>query len=110
MTALRDRIAAAIKRADEAVYEDGADPFLRFRPASYDDLANAVIAELTTYLPPIFASAIHAYADSEIAAMRYHGASKDAFYALEKLNGEAAQIANYATTHEKWNGRADDDE
>jgi len=42
---LRDRVAAAIKRADEAVYEDedehGADPFLRPRPASYDHLADA---------------------------------------------------------------------
>lgn len=43
---LRDRIAAAIQRADESVYEDGADPFLRVRPASYDDLADAVIAGL----------------------------------------------------------------
>jgi hypothetical protein len=46
MADLRTRIANAIKCADESVYEETADPFAKFRPASYDDLADAVIEAL----------------------------------------------------------------
>lgn len=67
-------------------------------------LADAVIRELTEAIPPIVATAIQGFAQSELAAMSYHGGSKDAFEVMEKMNREALQIAKYATTHEDWNG------
>lgn len=70
---------------------------------SNNELADAVIRELTEYIPPIFATAIQGFAQSELAAMSYHGASKDAFEVMEKMNREALQIAQYATKHEDWN-------
>jgi len=111
MSDLRTRIAKKL----HALYAS-----TDFIDSAWDDLhpmtqekwlrdADAVIRELTVIIPPIVASAIHSYADSELAAMSYHGGSKDAFEAMEKLNTEAANIANYATTHQKWNGKADDE-
>ena len=73
-------------------------------PTHAEHVADAVIRELTEVIPPIVATAIQSYAQSELAAMSYHGGSRDAFEAMEKMNGEAAQIARYATTHEDWNG------
>lgn len=71
-------------------------------------VADTVVDDLTKYLPPIFASAIHAYADSQLAALSHHG-HPEAIWELNRLNQHAANIANYATTHEKWNGNADDE-
>lgn len=85
---LRTRIIAALLSEDDVAL-----------------MADAVIRELTDAIPPIVATAIQGYAQSELAAMSYHGGSKDVFEAMEKLNQEAAQIANYATTHERWNGK-----
>lgn len=96
---LRDRIAAALGNVD--VVLDGWD---YLNDTSKFLLADAVMEVITVHVPPILASAIHAYADSELAGLNYHGGSKDAFEGMEKLNREAAQIANYATTHERWNG------
>jgi len=67
-------------------------------------LAAAIADFLSRYLPPIVASAIHSYAQSEIVAIDYHGGQAGEREAMEKLHREAAQIANYATTHEKWSG------
>jgi predicted transcriptional regulator len=57
MSDLRTRIAAVIKCADESVYEETADPFAKFRPASYDDLADAVIAALDLRIEDRYRSA-----------------------------------------------------
>ena len=92
---LRTRIAAAIAKADQDWCSDNN---------LYEDMADAAIRELTDAIPPIVATAIQGYAQSELAAMSYHGGSRDAFDVMEKMNREALQIANYATTHEKWNG------
>ena len=46
---LRDRIAAAIKACDEG-FQSPPDPFSAIFP-SYDDLADAVIAELDLAIP-----------------------------------------------------------
>ena len=67
------------------------------------DVADAVMEMLTVNIPPIVASAIHGYADSQIVALDYHG-DGSAIDEMRRLNSEAAQIANYATTHERWNG------
>ena len=87
---LRTRIAAAIESV--RIQRDGDAAFM----------ADAVMEVITVHIPPIVASAIHSYADSEITAMSYHGDPSD-LAAMEKLNKEAAQIANYATKHERWN-------
>jgi hypothetical protein len=97
MSDLRTIIAAAIKREDDLRVCKLSDADIRF-------MAAAVADDLTKYLPPIFASAIHAYADSELSAMSYHG-DPSGLPVMKKLNREAAQIANYATTSEKWNGK-----
>lgn len=68
-----------------------------------EHVADAVIRELTIWIPPIFASAIHSWADSELAHISHHGTEGE-YEMLKRLNQEAAQIANYATTHERWNG------
>ena len=92
MTNLRDHIAAAIAGVDD--WRGVTDPAI---------LADAVMELITVHVPPILASAIHAYAESELAAMKYHG-DPSGLAAMRKLNQEAAQIANYATKHERWNG------
>ena len=96
--ALRTRIAAALK--SYGLVDQYGDPL---PDEELFDLADAVIRELTIWIPPIFASAIHAWADSELAAISHHG-SPGEYEMLKRLNQEAAQIANYATTHERWNG------
>jgi hypothetical protein len=69
--------------------------------------ADAVMEMLTLHIPPIVASAIHAYADEQLAALSHHGHA-EAICEMNRLNMHAANIANYATTHEKWNGKAED--
>ncbi len=91
---LRTRIAA--------VFLDWCCKFEDMTDADRSDMADAVMEVITVHIPPIVASAIHSYADSEIMAMSYHGEPSD-LAAMEKLNKEAAQIANYATKHERWN-------
>ena len=93
---LRTRIAAALLREDQLRVCKLSDADIKF-------MADAVIAELTAAIPPIVATAIQGYAQSELAGMSYHGASKDAFEVMEKMNREALQIAQYATKHEDWN-------
>lgn len=98
---LRDRIAAALKAEDESLYIcpfDG-EPTM----ASYDRLADAVIRELTEAIPPIVASAIQGYAQSELVAISHHGEASE-YEAMKRLDREAMRIARYATTHEDWNG------
>ena len=89
---LRGLVAAAISGVDD--WRGVTDPAI---------LADAVMELITVHVPPIFASAIHAYADAELTAMNYHG-NPAGLAAMKKLNREAAQIANYATMHERWNG------
>lgn len=102
---LRDRIAAVL-----TAHPDKSDGTCCGRQdfATQDEwaahVADAVIRELTHAIPPIVATAIQGYAQSELAAMSYHGGSKDAFDLMEKMNREALQIALYATTHKDWNG------
>ena len=88
---LRDRIAAVIRRE------------VPCHPPAADRIADAVMEMLTVHIPPIVASAIHGYADSQIVALDYHG-DGSAIEEMRRLNQEAAQIANYATKHERWNG------
>lgn len=92
MTDLRDRIAAVLYHSFDKLHSENTEV-----------LADAVMELITVHIPPIVASAIHAYADSELMAMKYHG-DPAGLASMEKLNREAAQIANYATTHENWNG------
>ncbi|MFM8798691.1 MAG: hypothetical protein ACKODT_07020 [Fluviibacter sp.] len=89
---LRDRIAAVICGMDA----------LHAKQWSLD-VADAVMEVITVHVPPIVASAIHGYADSQIVALDYHG-DGSAIEEMRRLNNEAAQIANYATTHERWSG------
>lgn len=110
MTDLRDKIAATIychilfRALDQCECGASFDGFCgRALDAYAAHVADAVIRELTIWIPPIFASAIHAWADSELAAISHHG-SPGEYEMLKRLNQEAAQIANYATTHERWNG------
>lgn len=105
---LRTRIAAVLAdalAADDSIvkvqYGAGATSHI---VVDCNPLADAVIRELTDAIPPVVASAIQGWAQSELAAMSYHGGSKDAFDLMERLNREAMQIAQYATTHEDWNG------
>jgi hypothetical protein len=60
-------------------------------------VADAVIAEVTA----AFSSSIKSYAQSEMAALSYHDPCwrETAYEAMEKLNGEADQIARYAMTY-----------
>ena len=67
-----------------------------------DHVAGAVMEMLTIHVPPIVASAIHAYADSELIALRFHKDGTTAVEQVEDLHRNAAQIANYATTHKNW--------
>ena len=99
---LRDRIAAVL---DESLHrQKGIDRPDRFKDwIDNRELADAVLEMLTVHIPPIVASAIHGYADSQIVALDYHG-DGSAIEEMRRLNSEAAQIANYATTHERWNG------
>lgn len=60
-----------------------------------------IVDAMERWLPPLFASAIHGYADSELCGYSYHG-DGSAIYALEKLNKEATQVAAYALTSTKW--------
>jgi hypothetical protein len=93
---LRSRIIAALEAS-----------FDRFGVDDYNLMADAVMELITKHIPPIVASAIHGYADSQIVALDYHG-DGSAIEEMRRLNREAAQIANYATTHEKWTGRPSD--
>lgn len=97
---LRTRIAAVMEAHDVNSDCGCPGPITNW----FDHMADAVIRELTESIPPIVATAIQGFAQSELAAMSYHGASKDAFEVMEKMNREALQIAKYATTHEDWNG------
>lgn len=65
-------------------------------------VAAAVRDVLEIWLPPLFASAIHAYADSELTALPGYGDDPTAADTLERLNNEAASIAAYAFTSNKW--------
>lgn len=94
MSSLRARIAAAIAKADQDWCSDNN---------LHDDMADAVIRELTDAIPPIVASAIQGYAQSGLAALSHHG-DDSAIEELKRMNKEALQIAQYATTHEDWNG------
>jgi hypothetical protein len=71
-------------------------------------IADAIMEIITVHIPPIVASSIHAYADAELAALNYHGGGYTAAEQLEDLQNNAAGIANYATTNQRWNGRADE--
>lgn len=95
MSDLRTRIAAIIDREVDGFWEPLA-------------VADAVIRELNIWIPPIVASAIHSYADSQLAALSHHG-HPEAIWELNRLNNHAASIANYATTHKRWNRTADDE-
>ena len=97
MTDLHSRITAALLREDQLRVCKLSDADIKF-------MADAVIRELTESIPPIVATAIQGFAQSELAAMSYHGGSKDAFEVMEKMNREALQIAKYATTHKDWKG------
>lgn len=66
-------------------------------------VADAVIRELTETIPPIVATAIKGYVQAELAAISHHGEAGE-YEALKRLNREALQIAQYATTHKDWNG------
>lgn len=93
MSDLRDRIAAAIY--NENPYAWTLD--------QCDTAADAVIRELTEAIPPIVASAIQGHAQSGLAALSHHG-DDSAIEELKRMNKEALHIAQYATTHEDWNG------
>ena len=97
MSDLRDRIAAVL--ASVEVVLDGD----HLNQTSAWLLADAVIRELTEAIPPIVASAIQGYAQSGLAALSHHG-DDSAIEELKRMNKEALQIAQYATTHEDWNG------
>ena len=97
MSDLRTRIADALKERYDGRAADWLD-------APWEEVADAVMEVITAHIPPIVASAIHGYADSQIVALDYHGGGS-AIEEMRRLNREAAQIANYATTHEKWNGK-----
>ena len=109
MDQLRDRIAAVLREhvEDQLTNYDaernecgcGNQGLSGYK----DHVADAVLEMLTVHIPPIVASAIHGYADSQIVALDYHG-DGSAIEEMRRLNSEAAQIANYATTHERWNG------
>lgn len=92
MTDLRDRIVAAINGVDD--WRGVTDPTI---------LADAVIRALTEAIPPIVASAIQGYVQSELAAISHHGEASE-YEAMKRLDREAMQIALYATTHKDWNG------
>lgn len=69
-------------------------------------VADAVQDVLELWLPPLFASAIHAYAEGE--ALSLPGCGPDgnedpsAEEVLQRLNNEAASIAQYALTSTNW--------
>ena len=107
---LRTRIAAAVyqhtlfRALDQCECGAAFDGFCgRSLDAWADHVADAVMEMLTRHIPPIVASAIHSYADSELAAITHHG-SPEEYEMLKRLNDNAAGIAHYATTHVKWNG------
>ena len=94
---LRDRIAAVIAQTAEgrAVYQlTNADAAV---------MADAVMHIVNLHIPAILASAIHAYADEELVALRFHGGGT-AVEQVEDLHRNAAQIVQHAITHAKWDG------
>jgi hypothetical protein len=107
MTGLRDMIAEAIYGV--MLPWDGF-PFNQLTDtakAIYLEQADAVMEVITAHVPPIVASAIQGYAQSELVAMSYHG-DPAGLASMKRLNREAAGIAQYATTHEDWNGEMTD--
>ena len=94
---LRDRIAAVVFKTRV----NQGDPIVEM--VDCNGIADAVIRELTDAIPPIVASAIQGYAQSGLAALSHHG-DDSAIEELKRMNKEALQIAQYATTHEDWNG------
>jgi hypothetical protein len=95
---LRDRIAAALASVEVVL-----DVWDNLNETSTFLLADAVIRELTEAIPPIVATAIQGYAQSGLAALSHHG-DASAIEELKRMNKEALHIAQYATTHEDWNG------
>jgi len=91
---LRDRIAEVIEETICGHWEEGYGL----------TVADAVMRIVNLHIPPILASAIHAYADEELVALRFQGGGT-AVEQVEDLHRNAAQIAQYATTHAKWAGR-----
>ena len=100
---LRYRVAKAIYSKVAGWDDFPFDDLMPTFTAMFLEQADAVLEMLTVHIPPIVASAIHGYADSQIVALDYHG-DGSAIEEMRRLNSEAAQIANYATTHERWNG------
>ncbi len=96
-SSLRDRIAAVL--ASVEVVLDGDT----LNETSAWLLAEAVRELITVHIPPIVASAIRGYAQSGLAALSHHG-DDSAIEELKRMNKEALQIAQYATTHKDWNG------
>jgi hypothetical protein len=65
-------------------------------------LAAAIQDVLEIWLPPLFASALHGYADSELSGFPGYGDDPNGTDVLEQLNRDAASIASYALTSNKW--------
>ena len=95
-TTLRDRIAEALLEEDQRRVCKLTTHDIRF-------MTDAVMRIVNLHIPPLVTSAIHAYADEELMALRFHGGGT-AVEQVEDLHRNATQIASYATRHEKWNG------